>query len=53
MAMVAATGAEACNTDPLISSAAVAGASVSAQNLEYTKSDYSKMVRLVDNDDNV
>ena len=46
MAMVAATGAEACNTDPLISSAAVAGASVSAQNLDY------KMVRLVDNDDN-
>ena len=32
MAMVAATGVEACNTDPLISSAAVAGASVSVQN---------------------
>ena len=41
MAMVAATGAGAYHVDPLISSAAVAGAS---SNLDCKKNDASKMV---------
>ena len=45
MAMVAATGAGAAyNNEPLISSAAVAGASVSAQNISCKQTDFSKMV---------
>ena len=43
MAMVAATGAGAYHVDPLISSAAVAGASVSASN-QCQKNDAAKMV---------
>ena len=47
MAMVAATGAGAYHVDPLISSAAVAGASVSASNLECKKNEAARMVRKI------
>ena len=44
MAMVAASGSQAYHMDPLISSAAVAGASMSAQNMD--KSAMERMVRV-------
>ena len=47
--MVAATGSQAYHMDPLISSAAVAGASMSAehlQNLDCKKTAMERMVRV-------
>jgi hypothetical protein len=49
MAVAAATGSQAYHMDPLISSAAVAGASMSAQNiqnLDCRKSEMERMVRV-------
>ena len=47
MAMVAGVGAGAYHMDPLISSAAVAGASMTAENLQTTESSLNEMAKMV------
>ena len=47
MAMVAASGSQAYHMDPLISSDAVPGASMSAQSLDCKKSEMARMVRAI------